>query len=162
MDCLALKDGQWQNGPELPVTSVRPLVAQIKGIIYLLDGRIPKQLLKLDPESNTWIRLASPPNNDYSVASMTSANHQLCVAGGSGRHCAWYCPATNVWCKVQQPLNLFHNVGSLVHHDNKIIYLGGRIDAVEELCTETGTWSVSSIKLPVKLWYHQGLVLHIP
>ena len=161
VDCLNLKDGQWQNGPELPEALCRPIAAQIKGIIYLLDCWSPIQLLKLDPESKTWVRLALPPDDDYSVAAVTSTNNQLCVAGGTPRHCVWYNPATNSWCKGQQPLKV-HWWGSLVHHDNKIIHLGGQIDDIEELSIETGTWSVSSIKLPVKLQRHQGLVLDIP
>ena len=163
VDCLALEDGQWENGPELAVAVRLPIVAQIKGIVYLLECTNTRQLLKLDPESNTWIRLASPPDGDYSVASMTAANGQLCVASGCLQrcHCAWYNPATNAWCKAQQPLKA-HDWGSLVHHDNKIIHLGGRINDVEELSIETGTWSVSSIKLPVKLQNHQALVLDIP
>ena len=159
--CLVLEDGQWQHGPELPVAVGSPIVAQIKSTIYLFEHMI-KQLLKLDPESNTWIKQASLPDGDYSVVSMTSANNQLCVAGGSGRNCAWYIPETNSWCKGQRPLDLFHSWGSLVHHDYKIFYLGGYTHAVEDLCIETGTWSVSSIKLPVRLQCHQALMLDVP
>ena len=161
MDCLALEDGQWENGPELAVAAKFPIVAQIKSIVYLLDCSNTRLLLKFDPENNTWIRQASPPYGDYSVASMTTANDQLCVVSGRWCHCAWYNPATNAWCKVQQPLK-DHYWGSLVHHGNKIIHLGGRTNDVEELSIETGTWSVSSIKLPVKLQNHRALVLDIP
>ena len=161
VDCLALEDGQWKDGKELPIAVWIPVVAQIKGIIYLFDRFNTNQLLKIDPKSNRWIRQASPPPGNYIGVSMTSANNQLCVTGGSECHCTWYNPAMSSWCKGQNPIKM-HHYGSLVHHDNKLIYLGGQSDDVEELSIETGTWSVSSIKLPVKLEEHEGLVLDIP
>ena len=163
VDCLALDDGKWQNGPELPIYVYFPRVAEIKGIIYLLDSWETKLLLELDPENNTWVRRASPPDGLFGDVSMTSLNDQLCVAGGRGsdRVCLWYSPATDAWSKGQQPL-MDHYFGSLVHHDNRILLLGGQTDEVEELCTETGAWSVSSMKLPVPLEDHQALVLEIP
>ena len=160
VDCLALEDGQWENGPELPKAVNLPRVAQIKSIIYLLDCNT-NQLMKFNPESNTWVLKASPPDGDYEVGSMTSVNGQLCVASTALCNCAWYNPTTNAWSKGQQPLKS-HYWGSLVYHDNRIIQLGGQTDTVEELSIETGTWSVSSIKLPVALEFHQGLVLSIP
>ena len=161
VDCLALKDGQWRDGPELPIAVYLPRVAQIKGIIYLLNLHGAQQLLKLDPESNTWVSQGSPPGGDFSFASMTSASNQLCIAGGIFHRCVWYNPSTNSGCIGQQPLTK-HRYGTLIHHSNKIILLGGKTNDVEELCTETGTWSVSNIKLPVALANHQGLVLDIP
>ena len=161
VDCLTLEDGQWKDGTELPIAVWLPVVAQIKDIIYLFDRNYTHQLLKLDPESNAWIRQASPPRGDYSGASMTSVNNQLFVVGGRERCCTWYNPAMYSWCKRQNPIKV-HWFGSLVHHDDKLIYLGGKSDDVEELSIDTGTWSVSSIKLPVKLEGHQGLVLDIP
>ena len=161
-DCLALDDGKWENGPELPVPVYLPRVTQIKGISYLLDSWEIQQLLELDPESNTWVRRASPPDGLDNAVSMTSLNDRLCVAGGCHDHvCLWYNPATDAWSKGQQPL-MDHRWGSLVPYGNKVILLGGDTDEVEELCIETGAWSVSNMKLPRKLWLHQALVLDIP
>ena len=161
VDCLALDDGKWENGPELPIALYLPRVLQINGIIYLLDSWETKRLLKLDPESNTWVIRASPPDGMDWLVSMTSVNDQLCVAGGCESVCLWYNPATDAWSKGQQPL-VHHWCGSLSYHDNSILLLGGQTDDVEELCIETGAWSVSSMKLSRKLWCHQALVLDIP
>ena len=160
VDCLALEDGRWQNGPELPMGVYLPRVAQIKDIIYLLDSQNSKQLVQLNPESNAWVRRAMPPNEVCYEVSMTSVNDMLCMAGkqGDDRICAWYNPATDAWSKGQQPL-LSHCGGALIHHNNKVILLGGRTDEVEELNIETGKWSVSSIKLPAPLYLPHSLVL---
>ena len=161
VDCLALEDGQWQNGPELPTTSgvYLPRVAEIKDTIYLLDSFGSTELMQLSPESNTWVRRATPPDVYFDV-SMTSVNDMLFMAGRKGdvRICAWYNPATNAWSRGQQPL-LSHCCGTLVHHDNKVLLLGGQTDEVEEFSIETGTWSVHSIKLPAPLYLPHSLVL---
>ena len=163
VDCLALNDGKWENGPDLPMAVYLPRVSQIKGTIYLLDSWKTKQLLELYQENNTWVRRASPPNGVHEGVSMTPVNDQLCVAGGpTSKHvCLWYNPVTDAWSKGQQPL-VDHYFGSLVHHDNRIFLLGGKTDEVEELCIETGAWSVSNMKLPRKLKHHQALILYIP
>ena len=110
VDCLALDGGKWENGPELPVAVFLPSVAQIKGIIYLLDSFETKQLLKLDPEKKAWVRQASPPNYEDQSVSMTTVKDQLCVAGGHEPVCLWYNPAVDAWIKGQQPL-MNHIVG---------------------------------------------------
>ena len=164
VDCLALDDGKWQKGPELLVSVYWPRVTQINGTIFLFDSFRTKQLLELDSETNTWVRRASPPPGVDDAVSMSCLNGQLFLAGGrQGHGCVslWYNPVTNSWSKGQQPLQN-HCYGSLVLHDSNVILLGGKTDEVEELCIKTGAWSVSNIKLPSALFFHQALVLNIP
>ena len=167
VDFLALDDGTWQHGVDLPIAVVWPKVADIKDTVFLLDAEKSKELLKLDLERKVWDKLASlPVDNSCLGVSMAVANYKLCVAGGENMICAWYDPATNAW-SIGQKLTKQHKYGSLLVYNNTILILGGNYcsgctDEIEELNLPDGSWSVSNIKMPASLRLHHAMVLDIP
>ena len=171
VDYLALEDGTWKSGPDIPVDVRYPKVAEITGSAYLLDEET-RQLNQLDVttsmEGKVWNKRASlPGDGDCEGVSMISMNHQLCVAGGRGRMTAWYSPATDTWSIGQQTIQE-HWYGPLVFHDNVLFLLGGSYKTthgandIEQLSMENGSWAVSDMKMPEKLMLQHALVLYIP
>ena len=157
---LEIKRGSWQHGPDLPCVMVWPNVASVNDRIYVLNPET-RQFWGLDFDRNMWVEKASFPTQCIGTR-MASVNGQLLVAGGLERLCAWYTPGTNTWCQGQQP-NVPHSYGSLAHCNDKILLLGGiDRDEVEELIIEDGSWSVTDINMPAKLYLHFALMLDIP
>ena len=165
VEMMMLRDGEWQNGPNLPNAVKFPKVSSIEEHLYLLDAHGSKELWYLDVDEEVWSKLAPlPVKTSLRGVSMTSSRGRLFVAGGQKMVCAWFDPHTNTWCTGQQPLQQ-HKYGSLVYHDDKLLLLGGSFndgtDEVEEYDIDNDTWSVCSYKMPRKLCSHHVLVLDL-
>ena len=157
---MAMKEGEWNNGPKMPLSVKFPKVSNLGDSLYLLD-EITNQLLHLDIDKQVWNQLASlSEEKKYCTGvSMTSAGGRLLVAGGWEKICAWYQPETNTWCTGQKPFQK-HQYGALVYHDNKFLLLGGSFNAgtdkVEEYDIEEDKWTVCTYKMPRKLYNHHA------
>ena len=80
---MSLADGQWVDGPPLPAAMSWPKVADIAGVVYLLDSyNSEKQLLQLDAGRKTWQKKTSCPYGINVDVSMCSVGEQLCLVGG--------------------------------------------------------------------------------
>ena len=162
VDSLELDGGSWQKNPDLGIPVQYPQVASIKLKVYLLDAANTKQFFVFNTEKNIWNELAPVPVKGCNGVSMTSVNGKVYIAGSQFNVCAFYNTDSNTWCEVQGP-SLEHFYGTMVFHENKLLLLGGReSDVIEEYSLEDDNWSVSSMKLPDKLWLFHGLVLDIP
>ena len=163
VDLMIMKEGEWINGPQMPLPVKFPKVSNLSDSVYLLD-EITNKLLHLDIDKKVWSQLASlSEKKKYCVGvSMTSAGGRLLVAGGWHRICALYQPETNTWCTGQQPL-WKHMYGAIVHYNDTILLLGGNYedgtDEVEEYDIGADKWTVCSYKMPRKLHNHHAFSL---
>ncbi len=86
------------------------------------------------------------------------------LVGGFERLCMSFNPATNTWTNLSQ-CRYEHADGAALVWKDRILVCGGRSNKakcykgnpggtsqIEEYDPETDTWSVSHIKLPLKLW----------
>ena len=162
---MVMKDGEWKNGPNMPVGIQCPRVSNLDDDVYLLD-EVTNQLLHLDVHEQVWSHLASlSEENEYCAGvSMTSAQGRLFVAGGENMICAWYHPKTNTWCTGQQPLAK-HIYGALAYHDDTLLLLGGNFsggtDDIEKYNIEENKWSVCNYKMPKKTYFHHAVVVNV-
>ena len=100
-------------------------------------------------------------------AGAVAINGAMLVAGGGYRICAQYVPNTNTWTKMSGT-NLKHNYGCVIVHDDNVLVLGGAVGGrklsktVEEFDRDTKRWNMSDMELPVGLWIHHAVLLHLP
>ena len=167
VDFMVMEDGDWEEGPALPLAVEFSEATNLDDSIYLLEVK-SLQLLCLDIDKRVWNKLAKLPvrgANQGAVheISLTSAHGMLFAAGGLIRVCAWYSPATDTWCTGEPPLQI-HNYGALAYHNRKLVLLGGHdevdgTDEVEEYNIEENKWSMCTYKIPKKILFLHAVLL---
>ena len=146
VDSMVMKDGSWENGPDLPLVARFPKVSNCDESVYLLDAEDSKKLFRLNVTTNVWHDLAPlPVGKKCHGVSMTVTNRRLLVAGGQSMICAWFNIDTNTWNTGAQPLRE-HEYGSLTYYNGKFLLLGGCFtcgsDEVEMYDMEEDNWSL--------------------
>ena len=157
---LVLDGNNWTKEANLPIEVFYPEVASVENSIFLLDVYTNK-LLHLDMKTKCWSYRKNVPGPLCDGARMVVSHNQILVAGGNGKTAAQYDPKTDTWCTLTSP-TLEHDCGALVGLENKLYLIGGlNEDRIEEYNIDTGTWSVSNMRMPKKLFDLHALALDI-
>ncbi|NLG27685.1 MAG: S8 family serine peptidase, partial [Chloroflexi bacterium] len=123
--------GQWSTLAPLPVPdALHARAVSIGASLYVAGGWPDRtQLLRYDPATNTWTRLADLLTGRYGAA-MTAADGRLYVAGGSGASTVLssverYDPDANTWQALAPLLTASHADTAGVYADGRMYVLGG-------------------------------------
>ncbi len=168
VECLQRNSGQWEVIPDIPKPLVHPVAVGYGQCIYVFGGTDMKSkhsdsCYVYGTNSKSWHELPDMPHT-CKYGSAVLWKDMIYLVGGFGRLCMSFNPATNTWSTLSQ-CRYEHADGPAFVWIDRILVCGGRSNnakcekgnaggtsQIEEYDTETDTWSVSHIKLPLKLW----------
>lgn len=136
----------WTPGPPLPIVNHHNAAATAAGKLYAFGGQSTLTFL-YDPETNSWIQVATMPLGQSLTPAAGVINDKIYVAGGNpnGSLLQIYDPATNHWSTgASMTFNRGHHTAGAVINGKFYVVSGrgpGAQKALEVYDPQTNSWT---------------------